>query len=54
MKFEIGQLVYYKRDKFKEWKGPGKIIGIDGETIIVNTVDLLFEFILVGWRILNS
>ena len=35
IKFEMGQSVYYKRDGFKEWKGPGKVIGVDGDTVIV-------------------
>lgn len=32
---EIGEKVYYKRNMDKEWRGPAKIIGQDGKTIIV-------------------
>ena len=33
--FTQGDIVYYKKDGVREWKGPGKVIGIDGKTLIV-------------------
>ncbi|XP_078086781.1 amino acid transporter heavy chain SLC3A2-like [Mustelus asterias] len=30
-----GDIVYYKGDNFNEWKGSGKVIGIDGKTIVL-------------------
>ena len=34
--FGVGDSVYYKRQKFGNmWKGPGKIIGVDGEVIMI-------------------
>ena len=33
--FQNGELVYYKRDNCKEWKGPGSVIGQDGKIIII-------------------
>ena len=33
--YVIGDSVYYKRKAEKEWRGPGKIIGIDGKVILV-------------------
>ena len=33
--FEQGNMVYYKIENVKEWKGPGKIVGIDGKTLII-------------------
>lgn len=37
----IGDYVYYKREKEKQWKGPGKIIGVDGKTVLVKHGGLL-------------
>lgn len=31
----IGDKVYYKRENEKRWRGPAKVIGIDGKTVIV-------------------
>ena len=33
--FEIGQSVYFKREDSSRWKGPGDVIGIQGETIVI-------------------
>ena len=33
--FTQGDIVYYKKEGIKEWKGPGKIIGIEGKTIVI-------------------
>ena len=34
--FYMGQSVYYKREKCGNvWKGPGKVIGVDGEVIMI-------------------
>ena len=33
--FQNGDSVYYKRDSSKEWKGPGTVIGIENQTIII-------------------
>ena len=34
--FQVGQSVYYKRQKCGNvWKGPGKVIGVDGEIIMI-------------------
>lgn len=36
MIFHMGQSVYYKREKCGNiWKGPGKVIGVDGEVIMI-------------------
>ena len=32
---EIGDVVFFKRSKEKDWRGPGKVIGIDGLNILV-------------------
>jgi hypothetical protein len=32
---EMNEEVYYKREDEKEWRGPAKVIGIDGKTVIV-------------------
>lgn len=32
---QFGDLVYYKRDNCKRWRGPGSIAGIDGKIIFV-------------------
>ena len=34
-RFQNGELVYYKRDDSKEWKGPGSVIGQDGKVVII-------------------
>lgn len=31
----LSDKVYYKRNKSDRWKGPGKIVGLDGKTILV-------------------
>ena len=33
---QIGEKVYYKRENDKRWRGPAKVIGVDGKTLIVN------------------
>ena len=33
--FGQGELVYFKRDDDKEWKGPGTVIGQDGKVVIL-------------------
>ena len=33
--FVTGDSVYYKRNDSKRWKGPGKVIGVDGQQILV-------------------
>lgn len=33
--FTQGELVYFKRDDDKEWKGPGTVIGRDGKVVVV-------------------
>ena len=33
--FTQGELVYFKRDDDKEWKGPGTVIGQDGKVVVV-------------------
>ena len=34
--FQVGQSVYYKRPKCGNvWKGPGKVIGVDGEVVMI-------------------
>ena len=33
--FTTGDDVYYKRNDSKRWKGPGKVIGVDGQQILV-------------------
>ena len=33
--FRVGDLVYYKGDNQKKWKGPGKVLGQDGKVILV-------------------
>ena len=32
---EVGDQVYYKKDKEGEWRGPGKVIGRDGKVVVV-------------------
>ena len=34
-RYENGESVYYRRKNYKGWKGPGKVIGKDGQTVIV-------------------
>ena len=31
----MGEKVYYKRDKEDRWRGPARVIGTDGKTVIV-------------------
>ena len=33
--FQNGDLVYYKKDGSHEWKGPGKVIGTDSQTVLI-------------------
>ena len=33
--FTTGDDVYYKKNDSKRWKGPGKVIGVDGQQILV-------------------
>ena len=37
----IGENVYYKRKGEKRWRGPGKVIGVDGKVVIVKHGALL-------------
>ena len=32
---QTGQSVYFKRNDSNAWKGPGVVIGVDGETVFV-------------------
>ena len=32
---KINDEVYYKRESEEEWRGPAKVIGIDGKNVIV-------------------
>ena len=34
---ELQDEVYYKREGEKEWRGPARVIGIDGKMVIVKT-----------------
>ena len=36
--YSTGDLVYYKRDKFKTWKGPATVIGQDGQEVLIKHV----------------
>ena len=31
----VGEKVYYKKDKEDKWRGPAKVIGKDGKTVVV-------------------
>ena len=33
---QIGQKVYFKRNNADKWRGVGKIVGFDGETVLVS------------------
>ena len=33
--YETGQKVFYRREGFKSWKGPGTVIGVDNKTIVI-------------------
>ena len=35
VKFFTGDIVYYKRNNSNEWKGPGTMIGQDGQQVLV-------------------
>jgi hypothetical protein len=35
VKYSCGDSVYYKRDKACQWKGPGTVIGQDGQQVLV-------------------
>ena len=35
VKYFTGNIVYYKRNNSNEWKGPGTVIGQDGEQVLV-------------------
>ena len=35
MIFRSGQSIYYKRENFNTWEGPGRVIGVDGQTVLV-------------------
>ena len=35
MKYLTGDIVYYKRNNSNEWKGPGTVIGQDGQQVLV-------------------
>ena len=35
MKYFTGNIVYYKRNSSNEWKGPGTVIGQDGQQVLV-------------------
>ena len=34
-KINVGEKVYYKKDKEDKWRGPAKVIGKDGKTVVV-------------------
>ena len=34
--FDLGQVVYYKRNSGIKWKGPGKIVGQDGSVVFIS------------------
>ena len=33
--YQSGDMVYYRRKGYKGWKGPGKVIGKDGQTVLI-------------------
>ena len=33
--FQLGDIVFYKRLKGKEWKGPANVVGLDGQHVIL-------------------
>ena len=35
IKYETGDSVYYKRDSSKAWHGPGKVLGQDGQQVLI-------------------
>ena len=35
VKYFTGDIVYYKRNNSNEWKGPGTVIGQDGQQVLV-------------------
>ena len=39
--FDIGDFVYYKRQNEEKWRSPGKIIGMDGQILIVRNGGLI-------------
>ena len=38
---QIGQRVYFKRNRSEKWRGVGKIVGFDGETVLVKEGGLI-------------
>src|SRR5215469_10784701 len=38
---QLGDSVFYKREKEEKWRGPGKVIGIDGKTEVIKHGSLL-------------
>ena len=56
--FEVGQSVYFKRKDSNRWKGPGDVIGVQGETVAVllSVAVISFVFILVeySWKTQSS
>ena len=40
---ENGDSVYYRRENFQGWKGPGKVIGRDGKLVVVRHGGLIYR-----------
>ena len=40
---EIGDVVFFKRSKEKDWRGPGKVIGVDGLNILVKQSSSIYN-----------
>src|SRR5215469_9893137 len=38
---QLGDRVFYKREKEEKWRGPGKVIGIDCKTVVIKHGSLL-------------
>ena len=38
---QLGDSFFYKREKEDKWRGPGKVIGIDGKTMVIKHGSLL-------------
>src|SRR5215469_4856858 len=38
---QLGDRIFYKREKEDKWRGLGKVIGIDGKTVVIKHGSLL-------------
>ena len=63
VKYFIGNIVYYKRNNGNEWKGPGTVIGQDGQQVLVkhggsyirvHSCSLLLEQAAFGQPVVDS